>query len=240
MEGLLTQATSRGWLSIRQASRLLGVHIGTVREWADAGVLPSYRTTGGHRRFSPDDLQKFLDQRKSSQNARALTEQALQRVRDELRACPQDDWFRTAVPSNEADRARHRELGQCLLACVVAYVEEPSQREQLLDEGRRAAREYGGALAAHGFSAGNAARATIHFRQLILKAVLDVHLGSRTGDEEDARLFQRVSAFLDEILLAIVEAYPLIPIHIPRPASSSGKRRRAVISVHHEMNFNTR
>jgi hypothetical protein len=35
-----------------------------------------------------------------------------------------------------------------------------------------------------------------------------VHLGARTGDEEDARLFQRVSAFLDEILLALLDAYP--------------------------------
>ncbi len=204
----MTPIASNDWLSIREASRLLGVHVGTVREWADAGILPSYRTAGGHRRFSTSDLHKFLDQRNSSKDARALTEQALYRVRDELCAHPHGDWFQTATPLNEKERARHRELGQHLLACVVAFVQEPDQRESLLDEGRRVAREYGRMLAARDFSAGNAARATIHFRQLILKSVLETHLGARTRDEEDARLFQRVSGFLDEILLAIVEAYP--------------------------------
>ncbi len=52
------------------------------------------------------------------------------------------------------------------------------------------------------------ARGAIHFRQVILKSVLEVHLGSRTGDEEDARLFQRVSAFLDDIFLTMLEPYP--------------------------------
>lgn len=47
-----------------------------------------------------------------------------------------------------------------------------------------------------------------YFRQLILKTVLDAKLGSRTGDEEDAKLFQRVSAFLDEILIALVDVFP--------------------------------
>lgn len=204
----MTQAASGDWLSIREASRLLGVHIGTVREWTDAGKLPSYRTAGGHRRFSTADLQGFLDQQRKSSNTLTPTEHALRRVREELRAHPHADWYPpdTAQPNDPA-RARQREFGQRLLAPVVAFVEEPDRREALLDEGRRTAREYGRLLAASGLSASNAARATIHFRQLILKTVLEVHLGSRTGDEEDAKLFQRVSAFLDEILLALVDAY---------------------------------
>lgn len=206
----LAKTASGDWLSIHDASRFLGVHNGTVREWADAGILPSYRTPGGHRRFSRTDLQKFLDQqRKSSTGPPSPTEQALNRVREELHSSPHGDWLQFFQSQlNEQERAKQREFGQHLLACVVAFVEEANQRERLLDEGRRIAREYGHALVANGMSAGSAARATIHFRQLILKTVLDVHLGSRTGDEEDARLFQRVSAFLDEILLAIIEAYP--------------------------------
>ncbi len=205
----MTQSSSSDWLSIREASRFLGAHIGTVREWADTGVLPSYRTPGGHRRFATADLQKFLDQqRKSPTSTPTLTAHALERVREELRAHPRAAWLQFTSQLDEPARARQREFGQQLLACVITFVEEPSQRDRLLDEGHRIAREYGRALAASGISAGNAARATIHFRKLILKTVLEVQLGSRTGDEEDARLFQRVSAFLDEILLAIVEVYP--------------------------------
>lgn len=206
----MTSSTSADWLSIRQASRLLGVHIGTVRDWADQGLLPSYRTPGGHRRFSKTDLEKFLaQQRKSPKNKITPTEQALARMRQEMQSHPHGVWLKdTAMHPDEQERARQREIGQRLLACVVDFVEEPNARDCLLDEGRRTAREYGRILMESGISAGSAARATIHFRQLILKTVLDVHLGSRTGDEEDARLFQRVSAFLYEILFAIVEAYP--------------------------------
>lgn len=210
MGGQLTTSVSADWLSIRRASLLLGVHVGTVRDWADTGILPSYRTAGGHRRFSRGDLEKFLVQhKKSSQKEVKLIEETLSRMRQELRAHPQPVRLNGgASRPDEETRSRQREFGQRLLASVVDFVEEPDARDRLLDEGRRTAREYGTALIKNGISAGSAARAMIHFRQLILKTVLEVKMGSRTGDEEDAHLFQRVSAFIDEILLAIVEEFP--------------------------------
>ncbi|MBI5305161.1 MAG: helix-turn-helix domain-containing protein [Chloroflexi bacterium] len=206
----MTKTFSNDWLSIQQASQYLGVHIGTVREWADAGILPSYRTPGGHRRFVIADLDVFLKQRKSPTTPSHI-EQALGAVRQQLQAHPPHavlGFSHTGAHPDTTERQHQREIGQRLLACVIAFVESPDARETLLDEGRQIARQYGNALTASGLTAGNAARATIYFRQLILKTVLDVHLGSRAGDEEDARLFQRVSAFLDEILLAILDAYP--------------------------------
>ncbi len=211
---ILTETASRDWLSIRDASRFLGVHIGTVREWADSGILPSYRTPGGHRRFTSYDLHSFLQKRKQhSGQSPALSpaDHALGYVRQELQTHPltHAGWFQNInLSQNPEDRARQREFGQILLRTVVEFVQEPDHRDLLLDEGRRTAHAYGRTLAGSGLSAGNAARATIYFRQMILKTVLDVQLGSRINDEEDARLFQRVSAFLDEILLAILDAYP--------------------------------
>ncbi len=208
----MTESASRDWFSIKEASRLLGVHIGTVREWADAGVLPSYRTPGGHRRFTAVDLQGFIRRQKIKTDARpSQADNALGFVRQELQShsLKQSAWFQNlGVAPGGPDRARQREFGQELLTCVVNFVEQPDNRTYLLDEGRATAREYGTLLSSSGLSAGNAARATIYFRGLILKTVLEAHIGSRTGDEEDARLFQRVSTFLDEILLAILDAYP--------------------------------
>lgn len=208
----MTKTASVDWLSIREASRLLGVHIGTLREWADAGTLPSYRTPGGHRRFSRLGLQRFVDQQAANPATPVAppssTDQALRRMREELQAHPHPNWLTGNSRPDDLMRAQQRECGQQLLGCVVSFVETPDQRDRLLDQGRSVARSYGRNLMSGGVSAGSAARATIHFRQLILKTVLEVNLGARTGDEEDARLFQRVSAFLDEILLAIVEAYP--------------------------------
>ena len=47
-------------LTISEAARFLGVSLSTVRRWSDAGVLPSYRTPGGQRRYSREQLEAFL------------------------------------------------------------------------------------------------------------------------------------------------------------------------------------
>ena len=48
-------------LTISEAARFLGVSLSTVRRWSDAGVLPSYRTPGGQRRYNRDQLESFLN-----------------------------------------------------------------------------------------------------------------------------------------------------------------------------------
>ncbi len=47
-------------LSTSQAARALGVSLGTVRRWSDMGYLDSYRTPGGQRRFSRDQIEQFV------------------------------------------------------------------------------------------------------------------------------------------------------------------------------------
>ena len=43
-----------------QAASYLGVSLATVRRWSNAGHLRGYRTPGGQRRFSRDQLDAFL------------------------------------------------------------------------------------------------------------------------------------------------------------------------------------
>jgi excisionase family DNA binding protein len=47
-------------LSTSQAAQALGVSLGTIRRWSDMGYLESYRTPGGQRRFSADQIEHFL------------------------------------------------------------------------------------------------------------------------------------------------------------------------------------
>ena len=47
-------------LSTSQAAKALGVSLGTIRRWSDMGYLQSYRTPGGQRRFSADQIEQFL------------------------------------------------------------------------------------------------------------------------------------------------------------------------------------
>jgi excisionase family DNA binding protein len=43
-----------------QAAARLGVSLATVRRWTNDGHLHSYRTPGGQRRFSREQLDEFL------------------------------------------------------------------------------------------------------------------------------------------------------------------------------------
>jgi excisionase family DNA binding protein len=43
-----------------EAARYLGVSLATIRRWTDAGHISCYRTPGGQRRFSRDQLDEFL------------------------------------------------------------------------------------------------------------------------------------------------------------------------------------
>jgi len=50
--------------STSQAAKALGVSLGTIRRWSDMGYLQSYRTPGGQRRFSADQIDQFLEKLK--------------------------------------------------------------------------------------------------------------------------------------------------------------------------------
>jgi excisionase family DNA binding protein len=47
-------------LSTSQAARHLGVSLSTIRRWSDMGHLRGYRTPGGQRRFTVEQLDAFL------------------------------------------------------------------------------------------------------------------------------------------------------------------------------------
>jgi excisionase family DNA binding protein len=44
--------TSKEWISVHEASSLIGVSPATLRRWSDAGDIRAFTTPGGHRRFA--------------------------------------------------------------------------------------------------------------------------------------------------------------------------------------------
>jgi excisionase family DNA binding protein len=64
------RATSRLGLSTSEAARHLGVSLSTVRRWSDAGHLRGYRTPGGQRRFTIEQLDEFLESLSASPSSR--------------------------------------------------------------------------------------------------------------------------------------------------------------------------
>ena len=48
------------WMTLGEAAKYLGVAQSTVRKWADADRVETFKTPGGHRRFRRDDLDRFM------------------------------------------------------------------------------------------------------------------------------------------------------------------------------------
>jgi excisionase family DNA binding protein len=44
-----------------QAAVYLGISLATIRRWTDAGHISCYRTPGGQRRFSREQLEHFIN-----------------------------------------------------------------------------------------------------------------------------------------------------------------------------------
>jgi excisionase family DNA binding protein len=59
-------ATNADVLSTREAAERLGVALRTVQLWVEGGVLPAWKTAGGHRRISRAAVEKLIAERNNA------------------------------------------------------------------------------------------------------------------------------------------------------------------------------
>ncbi|MDD4912432.1 MAG: response regulator [Sideroxydans sp.] len=53
-----------GFISTREAAARLGVALSTVQAWVETGVLPAWKTAGGHRRIPSEAVEKIYAKQK--------------------------------------------------------------------------------------------------------------------------------------------------------------------------------
>jgi excisionase family DNA binding protein len=213
------------WLTLSEASHLLGVHPVTLRTWVDSGLVRAFRTPGGHRRFQVSELRDFLDQRRAGNQPRALAvtpDDTLQQVRAQMSAesMTRSSWY---TRMSETQRARQRELGQRLLGLLLQFVSRQDNADRFLKEGTSLANEYGRELAHANLTAGELARAFLFFRRTIVNAAYHPEGTSAQSDAEGIRLLRRINTFMDELLIATLDAYDQVSRGVPR----SGRGRSA-------------
>lgn len=197
------------WLTLTEASRLLGVHPITLRAWVDAGLVRAFRTPGGHRRLLVTELREFLDQRRAGNQAHALVatpDQTLEQVRSHLNveSMRRSSWY---LRLSESQRAKHRDMGQRLLGLLLQFVSRGEKAEHFLVEGKGLAQEYGRELAGANLSAAELARAFLFFRRTIVNAAYHPEGTEAQVDAEGLRLLHRINTFMDELLIATLDGY---------------------------------
>jgi excisionase family DNA binding protein len=195
------------WLALKEASDFLGVHYTTLRTWADNGDIRVFRTPGGHRRFSLDDLRRFLAQRSqlAPTDEHGLVTVAVGRAREELERNPPVEQRWRYPLQGDAEQAR-RQRGRQLFALAVSYVLKPGQSERLLEQGRELGWEYGREAAQSGVGLAETGKAVQFFRSQLVEAVRHQE-GGVQPDADDLRVQRQIDLFLDEVLYAVLDGY---------------------------------
>jgi excisionase family DNA binding protein len=75
-------ATNDDVLSTREAAERLGVALRTVQLWVEAGVLPAWKTAGGHRRISRVAVERLIGERSAALSGSATPASAADRSSD--------------------------------------------------------------------------------------------------------------------------------------------------------------
>ncbi len=200
------EAPTTRWITLGQACKLLGVNESTLRRWADSGHVRSFRTPGGHRRFSDEDLRRMTEERggRGGEPYSALGQLALTRIRRRLqRSGDQAPWY---AGISEEDRERLRSLGRRLLSLVAEYKTKGRRRSHLMDEAREIGQEYGRELLRDGLSIRDAVEAFTFFRKELDEAAVE-QVQKDDSVDEAVEMWELLTNLADQVLLAIAESY---------------------------------
>lgn len=196
------------WITLGQACKLLGVNESTLRRWADAGHVRSFRTPGGHRRFSEEDLRVLMSGQvpASREPYDSIGNIALTRIRRRLqRGSGQGAHWYDELSEEERDNLRP--LGRRLVTLVSEYLSGVTNRPHLIDEARGIAREYGTLLVRDGLSLRDAVEAFIFFRRMLDETAMEEAQKSDLTGDKAIELWELLTNLGDQVLLSIAESY---------------------------------
>src|SRR3954471_6809752 len=129
-ETLSKAVQSPRWVTLRRACEILGVDESTLRRWADTGRLRSYRTPGGHRRFSLVNLEAMVAGETKPRGADEMERIAVQRIRRQLQKARQQERG-CYVSLSDTSRTQLRSLGHRLVEMVGEYLDKRTRRPGL-------------------------------------------------------------------------------------------------------------
>lgn len=113
-------AVADDWLTIREASALVGVSVATLRRWCDAGLVRVFTTPGGHRRFARSAVLDLVPAREPATSIADGGETAIRIVRAYRRIYRDVDALPSAIAHMEPrHRSALREHGRHIVAALV-------------------------------------------------------------------------------------------------------------------------
>jgi excisionase family DNA binding protein len=214
-----SQSEQDRWLTLGQACRLLNVDESTLRRWADAGQVRTFRTPGGHRRCAESDVRAIVEGR-SAKSYSDVGDLATRRIRQQLHRPNNADWYSTV---DESHREKLRPLGRRLMALVADYVSKKRRKHSLLEEARVTGAEYGAELMEMGMSLSQAMHAFTFFRRSLDQSAKQALAKAGTPHAESVDVCEQIMALADEVLLGMASAYESAEDEIDTPLRGANR-----------------
>jgi excisionase family DNA binding protein len=200
------------WLTLQDASAMLGVAPSTLRRWGDAGRVPMKRTLGGHRRFARDEIARLAD----GPAARAeLIPAAPSHPAPHPMPHPwgidsqemaRQEWHARLAARPGADRMRG--LGQRLLGLLIQYIDRREDDSRFLKEAHAVGSSYGGEAHQAQASMHDTVEAFLFFRSSFSELAMPLPgIAQPTDLAEAVALQARLNRIMDAILLGVIAGY---------------------------------
>jgi excisionase family DNA binding protein len=213
--GSLASHARSPWLSLGEASRLLGITPGTLRRWADQGDIAAFVTPGGHRRFPRSAIESLVPRPRSRRPVlTGLTASASRVTRAYLRTQrpgrPAGD--RGIAALTEVERADLKDRGRKLLLLLLDHLNEAPRKSSLrsslkLAEAEDQAAQYGRRAAALGASLPATLEAFVRFRGAFIAELAGIARRRRLDTREATALLVEGETAVDRLLVALTSGY---------------------------------
>lgn len=196
------------FLTISEASRILGVSDAALRQWTDEGKIKAFVTPGGHRRYARTELKRFISSQPKMLGIKDLAvelEDAAQMLRETSKtSLDSSSWYDVL---HEDSRAQLAHLGRQLLNLIIKYITEPSRRDETVQQTHNVGRNFGETLARLELPLTNSVEVFLLHREPIMKAT--THL-MRRREAVNGRIIDAIPMVIhvmDEALVALVAAH---------------------------------
>lgn len=203
------------WVTLGAAAKLLGVSESTIRRWADAGEIRSYRTSGGHRRILAEDLKHIVATVQPAQAARdpgRISDLAIARVKRRLhprgRAAAHAPTFETLSP---AALDRLRLLGRQVVDLFSHFITGTLRKDRAIEDARSIGREYGRTLVAEQVRLTTAVATFNALRRSLEETAAQIASEAGLSTEEAVDAIENLHEIADSLLEGLASVYESAP-----------------------------
>jgi len=197
------------WLTLGAASELLGVSESTIRRWADAGEVRSFRTRGGHRRILEEDLHHIVDSAAiaPSRDTDRISDIAMARVKRRLSRGKQTHSMAVFEDLSDDARDRFRLMGRQLVDLFARFIASNTRSERFSEDARTIGHEYGRVLVGSGVKLSTAVATFNSLRRSLEETASQIATESGLPTDEAVDAIESILELADVVLEGLAQVY---------------------------------